>query len=103
MRFSTHSGNTQHTYNILGLFFQKGTRATGPNGAQLAPGQCSWLDRGMRSNEPDILQEEVGPNITSAPWFNNLRQPGGCWRFDVFNTNQGVLKVTSQGQCKTFD
>jgi hypothetical protein len=103
MRFASHSGNAQHTYNILGLFFKKGTRATGPDGAQLAPGQCSWLDRAMRTNEPDILQEQVGPNVTSAPWFDNLKKSTGCWRFDVFNTNQGVLKVTSQRPCKSID
>jgi hypothetical protein len=32
--------------------FKKGTR---PADAGLAPGECSWLDRGMREGEPDTL------------------------------------------------
>ena len=91
MRSRSHSGNAQHTYNILGLFFDKGNRAAGLG---LAPGQCSWLDRGMRNGEPDILQQEVRPNVTSALWFQDMKNPSKYWTFNVFNTNQGVMKVT---------
>jgi hypothetical protein len=85
MRFHAHAGNVQHSFNILGLFFTKGTR---PAGSALAPGQCSWFDRGMSNNEPDILQEEVPPNVNAAPWFQELRDPSKFWTFNVFNTNQ---------------
>ncbi|CAM3594432.1 hypothetical protein CYOC110262_12135 [Cytobacillus oceanisediminis] len=86
-----HPGNVQGTFNILGLFFNKGTR---PAGLGLAPGQGSWLDRGMSDNEPDILQQNVPANVTSAPWFIDLRSPNKYWTFYVFNTGQGVLRIT---------
>ena len=91
LRFRWHPGNVQGTFNILGLFFKKGTR---PAGLGLAPGEGSWLDRGMAYNEPDILQQNVPANVTSAPWFRDLRDPNKYWTFYVFNTGQGVLKVT---------
>ncbi|MCQ6563992.1 hypothetical protein [Paenibacillus mendelii] len=91
MSFRSHAGDVQGTFNILGLFFNKGTR---PAGLGLAPGECSWLDRGMSNNEPDILQQNVPSNVMSAPWFIDLRDPGKYWTFHVYNTNQGFLKVT---------
>jgi hypothetical protein len=100
MQFRSHAGNGAGTFNILGLFFNKGTR---PAGLGLAPGQCSWLDRGMRGNEPDILQQDVPANVTSAPWFSDLRNPGKFWTFQVFNTNQGVMKVTAAHPGRRID
>ena len=94
MKTRAHSGNAQHTFNILGLFFTKANRPAGPRGRNLAPGQCSWVDRGMRTNEPDILQQEVGPTVNSQPWFADMKNPAKFWIFDVFNTNQGVMKIT---------
>jgi hypothetical protein len=91
MGYQAAPGNEQHTFNILGLFFAKGNR---PAGLGLAPGQCSWLDRGMSDDEPDILQQEVPANVDSAPWFKDLQDPNLYWTFNVFNTNQGVMKVT---------
>ena len=94
MKTRAHAGNAQHTFNILGLFFTKANRSAGSRGRNLTPGQCSWVDRGMRANEPDILQKEVGPAVNSAPWFADLKNPAKFWIFDVFNTNQGVMKIT---------
>jgi len=91
MKSQSHPGDTQHTYNILGLFFTKGAR---PAGAGLSPGECSWYDRGMNSKEPDILQQKVGKNVTSAPWSEALKNPSTYWIFDVFNSGQGVLEIT---------
>jgi hypothetical protein len=48
----------------------------------------------MRANEPDILQQEVGRTVNSAPWFADMKNPAKFWIFDVFNTNQGVMKIT---------
>ncbi|ANN31994.1 hypothetical protein A9498_10065 [Bacillus thuringiensis serovar coreanensis] len=92
MSFKCHVGNDEGTYNILGLFFKKGARSAGSG---LNPGEGSWLDRGMWDNEPDILQQEVPANVTEAPWFIDLRDPNKYWTFYVYNTNQGVLKVTN--------
>lgn len=94
LRFQSHAGNTQHTFNILGLFFQRGFRAAGPDGRTLAPGQCAWVDRGVQSGEPDILQQDVSANVTSQPWMNALKNPNTFWVFTVFNTGQGVMKIT---------
>jgi hypothetical protein len=94
MKTRAHAGNAQHTFNILGLFFTKANRPAGPRGRNLTPGQCSWVDRGLRANEPDILQREVGPAVNSAPWFADMKNPAKFWIFDVFNTNQGVMKIT---------
>lgn len=100
MGFEAAPGNEQHTFNILGLFFAKGTR---PAGLGLDPGQCSWLDRGMGDDEPDILQQEVPANVSSAPWFSDLKDPNLYWTFNVFNTNQGVMKVTGAHPGRSID
>ncbi|PER84888.1 hypothetical protein CN498_23390 [Bacillus thuringiensis] len=92
LRFHSHQGDTQGTFNILGLFFKKGTR---PISQGLASGECCWFDRAMSDNEPDILQQDVPANITSAPWFIDLKSPEKYWTFHVFNTNQGVFKIIS--------
>jgi len=78
MKFRSHAGNVEGTFNILGLFFNKGTQ---PAGLELAPGQCSWFDRGMRDAEPDILQQDAPANVTAAPWFSDLREPDKLWTF----------------------
>jgi hypothetical protein len=91
MRFKAAKGNVDHTFNILGLFFDKGTR---PARLGLAPGHCSWIDRGMSAAEPDILQQEVGPNVTSALWFRELKDPARYWTFRVHTTPAGVLLVS---------
>lgn len=103
MRFLAHEGNVQHTYNILGLFFTAGTRPAGPRGRDLAPGQCSWVDRGFRPGEPDILQQEVAANVTSQPWFRELKNPAIRWTFYVYNTRQGVMKITRASRTGSID
>src|SRR5262249_53360290 len=90
-------------YNILGLFFTAGTRPAGPRGRDLAPGQCSWVDRGFRPGEPTILQMEVAPNVTSQLWFRELKDPKNRWTFYVFNTNQGVMKITHAERTGAID
>jgi hypothetical protein len=55
--------------------FQKGNGPAGPNGANLAPGTCSWTDRGMRPAESSVLcakqifNYEVGFTETGAPHY----------------------------------
>ena len=100
LSFQSHAGDTQGSFNILGLFFNKGNR---PAGLGLAPGEGSWLDRGMSENEPDILQQDVPANVTSAPWFEELKDPNKYWTFNVFNANQGVLKVTGAHPGRLID
>src|SRR5712692_5046972 len=35
------------------------TRGTKPASQGLAPGECSWQDRGMRADEPDRLVQHI--------------------------------------------
>jgi hypothetical protein len=85
----SHPGDIQGSFNILGCFFDKATTS-------LRPGEGKWADGRFLSNEePDILQQEVPANVTSADWFTDLRDPKKIWSFHVDNTNQGVFKVVS--------
>jgi hypothetical protein len=77
--------------------FKKGTRKAD---AGLAPGECSWLDRGMREGEPDTLIQGNTPNPTlfSPPpldwsWTEVLKDPENYWTFYVY-TAEGSLVVT---------
>jgi hypothetical protein len=92
MRFKANKGNDQGTFNILGLFFAKGTQ---PSGRGLAPGQCSWLDRGMNTAEPSILQQNVAAGVRHAPWFDELKSPANSWTFYVHFDPAGVFMVSS--------
>ena len=84
----SHAGDTRGSFNILGLFFDK-ARAD-----PLRPGQAKWADgRFLSDDEPDILQQEVPANVTSAEWFTDLRDPKKIWTFHVLGTNQGVFKI----------
>src|SRR5712691_131073 len=40
----------------IGFSFTRGTK---PAGDGLAPGECSWKDRGMYPNEPDQVSQPV--------------------------------------------
>src|SRR5213080_5523635 len=40
----------------IGFTFVRGTK---PAGEGLAPGECSWKDRGMYPNEPDRVSQHV--------------------------------------------
>lgn len=82
----------------------KFARGTKPAGEGLAPGECSWLDRGMREGEPDSLYQQVAEGSESlktggtlAPehrWFEELRSEDNYWTFDVYNDGRGRLVVT---------
>jgi hypothetical protein len=81
-----------------GLFyFQK---ASGPAGAGLGLGQCSWVDRAIGPNEPTCLRQ-TGVNgaawlfpgnmgqayisTTNAPWLRSLSSPNTFQTFQVYN------------------
>ncbi len=78
----------------LVLRFKKGTA---PAGSGLSPGECSWLDRGMREGEPDILVQQVregGDGDPQYKWISDLNDPNNYWTFDVYNSRDGELIVT---------
>ena len=78
----------------LVLRFTKGTR---PADAGLAPGECSWMDRGMLPGEPDLIIQAVPEGADDRPeyqWASELREPNTYWIFEVYNNRQGQLVVT---------
>ena len=73
-------------------------RGTAPAGSALAPGECSWLDRGMYEAEPDMVVQQVregGDDDAQYRWTNDLNDPNNYWTFDVYNDRQGQLLVLS--------
>jgi hypothetical protein len=61
--------------------------ASGPAGNGLEPGQCSWLDRSLRPNEPmRIVSEEFAP--ATARQIAGIINNGQTWTFWVFNVGR---------------
>lgn len=86
----------------IGFVFTRGTR---PAGEGLAPGECSWVDRGMKPAEPDRVSQHVEAGSESlkvggklAPenrWFEELHSADNYWTFMVSNNGRGQLIATS--------
>ena len=92
----------------IGFAFTRGTK---PASQGLAPGECSWENRGMHADEPDRLSQHVamslkaGPNLPSEKvrlpsiltnrWYEELHSPDKYWTFTVYNDRQGQLIATS--------
>jgi hypothetical protein len=73
------------------------TRGTKPAGEGLAPGECSWKDRGMYPNEPDRVSQHI-EEVVGAPkpgWYEELHSSGRYWTFMVSNNGAGQLIATS--------
>jgi hypothetical protein len=66
----------------------------------LAPGQCSWLDRPLRSNEPTrIVSEQF--SVSTAKQVAGEINRGADWTFWVFNAGRFFKGTTSsRGQQK---
>jgi hypothetical protein len=65
-----------------------------PAGQGLKPGEGSWLDRGMRPNEPFRIEGDV-PEMLAAQVAISLGQdPKAYWRFWIYNTNKGYFQIT---------
>src|SRR5437870_1992443 len=86
----------------IGFIFVRGTK---PAGEGLAPGECSWVDRGMYPNEPDSVSQHVEEGSDSlkvggtlAPenrWYEELHSSDSYWTFTVSNNGRGQLIATS--------
>src|SRR5207247_11231069 len=89
----------------IGFTFVRGTKPAGVTGEGLAPGECSWSDRGMYSSEPDKISqhlegssESLGTGANVAPenrWYEELHSADNYWTFMVFNNGRGQLIATS--------
>src|SRR6266545_2475419 len=82
----------------VSLKFKKGS-ASAASG--LAPGECSWLDRGLNAAEPNILvqptrQLRADEVAVSAEykWTVDLKDPDKYWTFEVYNDRKGQLIIT---------
>jgi hypothetical protein len=83
------------------LAFKKGSR---PATSGLAPGECSWVDRGLREDEPARLRQGVwspgtysviGSQARETPWFDAIRQPITYWTFLVYNDKHSESLVVT--------
>lgn len=73
-------------------------RSSGPASAGLAPGQCAWMDRAVRPDEPARLAHHVPEGADGeAPyqWPEALYDPDRYWLFEVYNNGRGDLVVTA--------
>jgi len=79
----------------IGFVFTHGTR---PAGADLAPGACSWTDRGMYEAEPNQVSQHFVEEVLGAPkplWYVELRYSDKYWTFMVSNNGKGQLIAAS--------
>jgi len=94
----------------IGFTFVRGTK---PAGEGLAPGECSWTDRGMYAAEPDKVSQHVEEGSDSlkeegklAPenrWYEELHSSDNYWTFMVSNNGRGQLIATSARPNKEID
>jgi len=70
-------------------------RGSKPSGKGLAPGECSWLDREVRADEPDqVVQEIEGIGVGEKyEWIKELHSRDSYWTFNV-HTSRGRLWAT---------
>jgi hypothetical protein len=99
---------------LLNVRFKPGTK---PAGQGLNPGECSWLDRGMRAGEPAQLCQSVKDMFLStsstsvpgmegiqllvmtqwsksAPWLEKIRNPAAYIDVYVYNDGRSCMVVT---------
>src|SRR5205807_7646426 len=72
-------------------------RGTKPSGEGLAPGVCSWTDRGIYETEPNRVSQHI-EEVKGAPkpgWYEELRYSDKYWTFMVSNNGAGQLIATS--------
>ena len=89
------------TGSRMSFKFRKGTAkadsGADPASSGLAPGECSWSDRGMRDGEPDIFFQKVedGMSLSDAEykWTKELDNPDNYWVFDIAKNSDGQFIV----------
>jgi hypothetical protein len=95
-------------HGMTGSMFVIGFRAAaGAGQAALQPGECTWLDRTLQSNEPKAICHPVSAanlsmqwtsdgqisslNSSVAPYLSDLVRPGSYFTFSVFNNGRGCM------------
>lgn len=57
----------------------------------LAPGQCTWSDRGLRQGEPTVICDN---GARAAQYVGRLVESNSYMTVDVYNNRQGCMQVT---------
>ena len=81
--------NTEEPLKYVAFTFIRGSK---PSGKGLDPGECSWLDRAVRADEPNQLVQEIegiGADERYA-WMKELHSRDSYWIFNV-HTSRGRL------------
>src|SRR5215213_4648201 len=92
--------NADDAPKYVGFRFIRGSK---PSGDGLAPGECSWLDRGVRTDEPDVLVQEIDPVASPEKynWVRDLHSPDSYWTFNVYSTRGRLLATAAERTGKT--
>lgn len=117
---STPGGTSSSGEQMMNMTvdFTAGTQAAGGRAENLKPGQCSWVDRGLRNGEPTQIHLEIiyfaqqqqvrhgspvdrsptaaenYPDAQNVPQY--LTSGDHYWSFWVYNTGNGYLQSTRQ-------
>ena len=121
LKFNSTAGSTSSSGDQMmnmTVDFNAGTQASGGRGENLKPGQCSWVDRGLRNGEPTQIRLEIVyfaqqqqarhgspvdrsptaaenyPDAQNVPQY--LNSADHYWSFWVYNTGNGYLQATRQ-------
>lgn len=92
--------NAAKVPKFVGFKFIRGSK---PSGKGLAPGECSWLDRAMWADEPDILIQEFDPfaSVEKYAWIKELSSADSYWTFNVYSTRGRLLAINAERNGKT--
>jgi hypothetical protein len=85
----THGMASTDGKNVI-VEFKKGDRPAD----HLLPGQCSWLDRGLRSNEPTRI-DDGQPTVAEARNAAEHINAGDTWTFWVVNDGTSFKATAS--------
>ncbi|HIK07486.1 MAG TPA: hypothetical protein IGS40_22800 [Trichormus sp. M33_DOE_039] len=77
--------------NGVRINFQAG-RGSAPQG--LSPGQCTWSDRALSSQEPKSICDSAA---SAAQYVSRLVQSNEYSIFQVYNNGRGCMQVTRVG------
>ena len=119
LKFNSSPGGTSSSgEQMMNMTVDFAAGAQGAGKATLKPGQCSWVDRGLRSGESTQIRFEIVyfaqqqqarhgspvdrsptaaeryPDAQNVPQY--LSSSDHYWSFFVYNTNSGYLQATSQ-------
>src|SRR4029079_11562691 len=121
LKFNSTPGSTSSSGDQMmnmTVDFTAGTQAAGGRAENLKPGQCSWVDRGLRNGEPTQIRLEIVyfaqqqqarhgspvdrsptaaesyPDAQNVPQY--LTNSDHYWSFWVYNTANGYLQSTKQ-------